>query len=112
MANGFVSDLMGSLRILSHGKITSLTAAFSLSNKQPFSIFVIPKANIAAGVISTPDNAGLLVSCKCYQDDNASAIPVLFNQWTEAAISEIGATAIDLTTYDVYWGAGRDVEES
>lgn len=112
MAKGFVSDLMGSLRILSHGKITSLTAAFSLSNKQPFSIFVVPKANVTAGVISIPDNAGLLVGCKCYQDDNASDLPVLFNQWTEAAIIEVSATAIDLTTYDVYWAAGCDVEES
>ena len=72
----------------------------------------MPKANVAVKVISNPDNAGLLVDCKCYQDDTSSNLPVMFNQWTEAALSEIAANAIDLAVYDVYWGAGADVSES
>lgn len=107
---GYVSETMNSSRICSHGKITELPFKFTSFN--PFSIFVIPKANVAAKVISTPTNVGLLVDCKCYQDGTSSDIPVLFNQWTEAAIIEIAEGAIDLATYDVYWGAGIAVAES
>ena len=111
MANkGYVSETMNSSRIVSHGKITELPFKFTSFN--PFSIFVVPKANVAAKVISSPINVGLLVDCKCYQDDTSSDIPVLFNQWTEAAILEIAEGAIDLAVYDVYWGAGIAVAES
>jgi len=106
----YVSESMNAGRILSHGKISALPFTFTSFN--PFSIFVVPKANVTSGVISTPDNAGMLVDCKCYQDDASSDIPVLFNQWTEAAIIEIAEDAIDLDDYDVYWGAGVDVSES
>ena len=110
MNKGYVSETMNSSRIVSHGKIALLPFKFTSFN--PFSIFVIPKANVAAKVISAPENVGLLVDCKCYQDDTSSNIPVLFNQWSEAAIIEISEGAIDLAVYDVYWGAGVDVAES
>lgn len=110
MNKGYVSEIMNSSRIVSHGKIAQLPFKFTTFN--PFSILVIPKANVTAGVIAAPDNAGLLVNCKCFQDDASSNLPVLFNQWTEAAIIEIPADAIDLDVYDVYWGAGANVAES
>ena len=110
MAN--ISEAMTASRIISHGKITSLEAPFEFSAFNPFSIFVVPKANVAAGVISAPDNAGLLVNCKCFQDETSSGVPILFNQWNECAIIEIAANAIDLAVYDVYWGAGVNVSES
>lgn len=110
MTKGYVSETMNSSRICSHGKIAELPFKFTSFN--PFSIFVVPKANVTAGVISSPDNSGLLVNCKCFQNDNASDLPVLFNQWTEAAILEIPDAAIDLAVYDVYWGAGAYVAES
>lgn len=108
MAN--VTESMTASRIVSHGKIAELPFKFNSFNS--FSILVIPKASVTAKVISTPETTGLLVDCKCYQDDTSSDIPVLFNQWTEAAIVEIAEGAIDLATYDVYWGAGVHVEES
>lgn len=107
---GYVSEIMNSSRIVSHGKIAALPFKFTSFN--PFSILVIPKINVTAKVISSPETAGLLVDCKCYQDDTSSNLPVMFNQWTEAAIIEIAEDAIDLETYDVYWGAGADVSES
>jgi hypothetical protein len=107
---GYISEAMNSSRILSHRKITALP--FSLASKQPFSIFIVPKANVVAGVISTPDNAGILVDCKCSQDDSSSNLPVLFIQWSEASIVEIPVDAINLAANDVYWGAGADVSES
>lgn len=109
---GYVSETMNSSRICSQGKITELPFKFTSFN--PFSIFVIPKANVAAKVISAPsqDAVGLLIDCKCFQDDTSSDLPVLFNQWTEAAIIEITEGAIDLAVYDVYWGAGVAVAES
>ena len=107
---GYVSESMTAGRIVSKGKIAALP--FSFSSFNTFSIFVVPKANVTAGLISVPNDAGVLVSCKCYQDDASSNLPVLFNQWTEAAIVEIPTDGINLTTYDVYWGAGVDVSES
>ena len=110
MGKAYVSETMNTSRIVSHGKITELPFKFTSFN--PFSIFVIPKVNVAAKVISTPTNMGILVDCKCYQDGVSSDLPVLFNQWTEASIIEIATAAIDLLVYDVYWGAGADVAES
>ena len=110
MAKGYISEVMGAGRVLSHAKIAELPFKFNSANT--FSVFIVPKANVTAGVISAPDNTGILLNCKCYMDDNASNLPVIFNQWGEAAITEIPAEAIDLATYDVYWGAGADVSES
>lgn len=112
MGKRIVSGEMQAARIAAHGKITSLTSAFKLASGNPFSIFVIPKANISNGVISQPDNVGLVVTLKCLQDDASAAFPVMFNTWTEAAIVQIDASAINLTTYDVYWGSGNDESES
>lgn len=102
-----VSDEMNAGRLLSHGQITDLTNGFTREGNLSFSLFIVPVANVSAGIISTPDNAGLLVDCICDQDDVSSDLPVLFNQWTEAAILEIAANAIDLVTYNVYWAAGQ-----
>jgi hypothetical protein len=112
MRKGYVSPEMFAERVLAHGKIASLTTGFKFTVFIPFSIFVVPKSNVTTGVISSPSNAGLLVNCKCFQDDVNSNLPVLFNQWSEAAIIEIAVNAIDLDVYDVYWGACSDIPES
>lgn len=96
--------MMNAARVLSHGKIESLTAAFSLRNAQPFALFIIPA--------DTEETAPVLVNCKLYQDDLASDCPFNLNCWTEPAIMEISASAIDLEDYDLYWGSGANVEES
>lgn len=86
------------LRILTHGQITSLTNGFNL-NGLPFSIYVRPKSTVTA--------TDMVVNAKCITDSEASALPVPFNDWTPAAIVELAADAINLSSYDVYWGAGN-----
>lgn len=97
MSGKYVSIPMSTGRVLAHGKITSLASAFSLPGGVPFSIFI----NKLTGT-----NDILTVNCKCYLDNTASALPVVVGKWDEAAVSEIAAGAINLTQYEVYWGAG------
>ena len=85
-------------RILTHGQITSLTSGFSL-NGEPFSIYVRPK-----GTVTAVDG---IVNAKCIGDKTLAPLPVPFNDWTPASIIELGADAISLSSYDVYWGAGK-----
>ncbi|WP_372932422.1 hypothetical protein [Mariniphaga sediminis] len=99
---GFVSKESESGRINAHNEIIELPFTSNI----PYSIMIIPKANIADGVISTPDNVGILVNVKTYQSDAASDLPVMFNAWTEANIVEIPAGAIDLVSYRVFRGSG------
>lgn len=107
MGKGFVSPEMYAGRVLSHGKITSVAAAFKLASGQPFSLFIIPKSD---GTV--PDAVTALVTCKLDQDDTASACPFTCNCWDAPAVSEISINGVTLTDFDVYWGAGVDVAES
>ena len=91
---------MYSLRILSHGQVTDLSSGFSLGGK-PFSIFVRPK-------LPTME-ANVVVPCKCICDKDAGSLPVPTGDWTPAAIVSLSPSAIDLSEYDVYWGAGETV---
>lgn len=106
MANrGFVTTELSAGRINAHGKIASLATAFKKNN--PFSILIVPKADVTTGVISNvAEEIGLIVSVRTYQNDAAADLPVYFHRWTEASIVELPITAIDLNTYDVYWGSG------
>ena len=107
--SGHITNEQAAGRVLAHTKITSLAAGYSLDGK-PFSILVVPKADVTAGVISNVDtNIGLIVSCKCYADAAASDMPVYFHRYTEGAIVELAVNAIDLTTYDVYVGSGMAI---
>ena len=110
MKRGFVSNEQRATRALSHGKITSLTTAFRLKNGNPFSLVIVPKASVTAGVISAPENAGLIVNCTMYEDDAAADYPVMFNWPSEALFFEISDSAIDLDNYDVYWSCGSEDE--
>lgn len=86
------------LRILTHGKVTDISDGFKLPDGRPFSVYVRPK--------SSTDNVDTVVNAKCIGDSAASAIPVPLNAWSEAAIVELGANSVNLSNYDVYWGAG------
>ena len=104
---GYITSEKNAGRVLAKGKIESLTSAFNLGGK-PFSIIVVPKADVTDGIISiVSESIGLIVSCKCYAEDSAGDLPVYFHTWTEADIVEIAADAIDLDDYDVYYGAGE-----
>lgn len=107
MGKGNLTSELIAGRISAHDKIDSLTAAFSLEGGQPFALFIIPKADG-----TYPDATTVLVDCKLYQDDTASDCPFTCNCWDAPLVSEIAISGIDLDEYDVYWGAGVDVEES
>lgn len=102
MADLYFDPSVRSVRGTKHGKITSLATDFK-NNGKLFGIVVIPKANIAGGIISNPDNAGLIVSMKLAEDEAASAYPVMFNWETSGIIETLPAGAIDTEIYDVYW---------
>ena len=97
----YITDMMRASRIPNGGLIEELP--FSL-NDEPFSICVIPKANITDGVISQPDNIGLIIPVVLLNSDTAKNFPVFFCQWTEAAIKSIHEDAFAIETYDVYYG--------
>ena len=104
MGKGHISEIANAARVLSHGKIISLGSAFSLASKTPFSIFIIP--------VNDEEWKPVTIGCKLYMDDAASDCPFNLRCWNEPLINEISAGAIDLESYDVYWGAGADVDES
>lgn len=85
------------LRILSHGQITDLANGFR--KNVPFSVYVRPKTDTIA--------TDILLKCLCFCDEEQTFLPVPINDWTPAAIVEIAPNAIDLSEYDVYWGAGN-----
>jgi hypothetical protein len=104
---GYISEAMRAGRIGSFGKITSLATAFKLEGEVPFSILIVPKADVTAGVITkTTDTSGLEVNCITTQNDTAAKYPVYFHEETLLAITEIAIDAIDLDVYDVYWNCG------
>ena len=91
---------MNILRILAKGQIQDLSSGFSLGGN-PFSIFVRSKrASLETNTI---------VNCTLICDKEAGDFPVQIGDWTPGAIAEISPNAIDLTEFDVYWGAGESV---
>lgn len=93
---------MYSLRILSKGKITDLSKGFDLGGV-PFSIYVRKK--------SVSMEADLIVKCQLICDLKSGDLPVPVGDWTPAAIVKISPNAIDVTDYDVYWGAGQTIKK-
>jgi hypothetical protein len=98
----YFSETMVAGRLNSKGEITDLTSAFKLAGGLPFSICVVPKA-------ATTDTL-LIVELKLYHDDAASDFPCPISDWTPGNILEIPAEAIDLLSYNVYWGCGQKAE--
>jgi hypothetical protein len=100
---GYISEQMTAGRIVSHGKITSLSGGFRLPSNLPFSIYIRPKTSVS--------NLDIALNVKCYQDEAASEAPFVFNDWSPLAIVEIssGQDSI-LDTNDLYWGSGYYIE--
>lgn len=101
---GYISEFMGGGRIVSHGKITDLTEGFSLPNGALFSIYVRPR-NSGDSAVDT------ILSVKCYQDDDFSEAPIVYNDWSPLAIRELAPDAEVLELCDIYWGSGQNIEE-
>lgn len=98
---GPVNHVFEGGRILSHGQVTSLATAFS--RPEYFSIYIRPKIAVTV--------QDILVEVKCGQEGDFSPAPFLFYQWSPLALKEIKAGALDLASYDIYWGAGASIEE-
>lgn len=92
---------MYSLRILSKGKVTDLTTGFTLGGV-PFTVFVKPK--------EVTMETSTLLKCKLICDKEADMFPVPIGDWTPGAITAISPNGIDLSVYDVYWGAGETIK--
>lgn len=103
----YVNREMSVGRISSHGQITDLTAAFSLEDDKPFALFIIPKSD---GSYATDVTA--TVDCKLYREDESADCPFTLNCWDAPAVVEVAINGIDLTEYDVYWGAGTEASAS
>lgn len=103
MKKGYISEAMNGGRIVSHGKITDLSSGFKLPNGKLFSVFIRPKFSV-----STVDT---VLSVKCQQDSDFCEAPVVYNDWSPLAIKEIASDNSLLTTNDLYWGSGENVEE-
>ena len=80
---------MYSLRILSKGKVTDLSNGFALGGV-PFTVFVRPK--------EVTMETSTLLKCKLICDKEFGMFPV------------ISPNGIDLSVYDVYWGAGETIK--
>lgn len=89
-----------SLRIQSKGKITDLSKGFTLGGI-PFSIYVRPKT-----VTMETDT---IVSCRLLCENSVGDFPVPLKDWTPGSIVSIAPNAIDLESYDVYYGAGETI---
>lgn len=102
MTKIFISEQMIAGRIVSHGQITDLSGAFSIAGRLPFTVFAKPKDETTTSI---------MLNCKCYQDEQASKVPIVCNDWTPLAIVEIaeGQSSI-LNSVDLYWGCGYYVE--
>lgn len=100
---GYISEQMTAGRVVSHGKISSLTGGFHLPDYLPFSLYIRPK--------TTGTALDTTLNVKCYQDDAAADAPFAYNDWSPLAIVEIASgQEIILETADLYWGSGYYVE--
>ena len=101
--NGYISEFVNGGRIVSHGKIESLANGFKIGEDGvPFTIYVRPKNATSA--------IDVIIRLKCYQDDEASNVPVPLNDWSPLLVREIAPNNTLLNYYDIYWGSGSYVE--
>lgn len=110
MSKDHVTEFMNGGRILSVGQISDLSNGFYISDpsadfKTPFSVYIRPKF--------TTTDVDVVISVKLLKDDEDFAdAPVVLNDWSPLAITELEADADLLESYDVYWGAGTHVDKS
>jgi hypothetical protein len=101
---GFISDIINGTRIVSGGKIGSLTEAFSLPHGTPFTIYIRPKNEV--------DTVDTVLSVMLYQQDGFVNMPFLFYDWSPLCITEIAANSSLLSAFDIYWGSGSCINHS
>lgn len=99
---GYISEFMNGGRIVSHGKIVDLANGFKLPSQIPFTLYLRPKNGTT--------DLDTVLSVKCYQDENFSDAPIMYNDWTPLAIVEIAPDNDLLERCEAYWGCGSYVE--
>ncbi len=97
--NNHISPEMSAGRIVSKGKIGSLSNGFRLKESKPFSVYVRPKT-------LTTMERDVLLNCKLYAEEEFCEVPVNLFGWVELCIVEIAPSEELLKGYDIYWGAG------
>lgn len=99
---GYISEVIGGGRIVSHGQVSDLSRGFKLPDGVPFTVYIRPRFSV-----STPDT---VLSVKLYQEDGFEPAPVAFNDWSPLVISEIAPDTELLKTNDLFWGSGQSVD--
>ena len=99
--NNYVSESMFVSRIVSKGRIESLTNGFKLKDEAPFSVYVRPKT------VTTLER-DVLINCKLYKEDEFSECPISLFAWVELVVIEIAPSDTLLEKYDIYWGSGNE----
>ena len=100
---GYISEFMGGGRIVAHGKITDLTQGFRLPNGELFTLYVRPR--------NSGTTLDTVLSVRCYQDEDFTEAPLVYNDWSPLAISEIAPDTELLQVADLYWGSGQFIGE-
>ena len=90
---------MYSLRILSKGKVTDLSNGFAFGGV-PFTVFVRPKGLRWKQVRCLNASSFVIKNLVCSRTYRLDA----------GAIAVISPNGIDLSVYDVYWGAGETIK--
>ena len=85
-------------RVLKHSQLTSLSIDFD-NGGNLFTVFIRPK--------NTSYDTSIILNVQLLQDDIASNLPFVTNQWSPCIIQKIIADSNILTNYDIYIGAGR-----
>lgn len=94
---GYISEAVAAGRIVAHGKITDLSNGFKLPDGGLFSIYVRPK--------TTAVDNDVIISVKCYQDEEFGDAPFPVGDWSPLLLREIASNSSVLSDYDIYYGA-------
>lgn len=95
----YLNESISAGRIVSGGKINSLAADFSVSDNDPFTLFLKAKSGSATSEVLSVILAG---------SEDTTDMPFKVDQWNEVLIIGLKANASILDTYDIYWGSGMD----
>lgn len=102
MPKGYISEFMGGGRIVAHGQITDLSEGFKLPDGALFTVYARPKDDV--------EGVDVVINARCYQDEDFSPAPVVFNDWSPLALQELAPNQqAVLQDCDLYWGSGESV---
>lgn len=95
----YISESVFAGRIVNFGKVTDLSADFTLSGR-PFSVLIVPKGG-------TESQTHVTMPVKAWASDAFASFPFPEGDWSPLLIKAVEASGLDLTAYDLYWGTGE-----